>query len=235
MPNVLKALKKFIKGLRKKSVRTFVSGSSLITYTDSSSGWSSGNIELVSMNPSQAKKEDTRIEKKPVEVFKEIIGELPKINLAGLDSQIKLVKKRISMLKELGMGYMGDESVALSYLEARKKFDKNKALFPWAVTNDTLIQQLCSKYKVKLVDFTLYYRNVPMEAIDELEKFMKAWEIINGDEVKPTFKLIIDEGGKETKKDPILLAPSPFGKWWYILGAWDKEVEIVDDLIYHGK
>jgi len=43
------------------------------------------------------------------------------------------------------------------------------------------------------------------------------------------------EVSRERKKDPILLASSPFGKWFYILGAWDKEVEIVDDLVYHNK
>lgn len=27
----------------------------------------------------------------------------------------------------------------------------------------------------------------------------------------------MDQGGKEQKKDPILLAKSPFGRWYYIL------------------
>ena len=85
-----------------------------------------------------------------------------------------------------------------------------------------------------------------MEAIDELEKFMKEYEKVSPG-TKPVLKLIIDDipekapDGKvkgdsiERKKDPILLASSPFGRFFYILGAWDKEVEIVDDLIYHGK
>ena len=47
--------------------------------------------------------------------------------------------------------------------------------------------------------------------------------------------LIIDDGGKETRKDPILLAKSPFGNWFYVLGAWDKEVQYIDDLIYYNK
>jgi hypothetical protein len=72
-----------------------------------------------------------------------------------------------------------------------------------------------------------------MEAIDELEKFINSYNKVSN--ITPVLTLIIDEGGKEDKKDPILLAGSPFGKWYYLLGAWDKEVEFVDDLIYHGK
>jgi hypothetical protein len=72
-----------------------------------------------------------------------------------------------------------------------------------------------------------------MEGIEELEKYAKTYAKVRDDE--PCVGLIIDDGGKEQKKDPILIAGSPFGNWFYILGAWDKEVEYIDDLVYHGK
>lgn len=186
-------------------------------------------------NSKPMKSEDARIEKKPLEVFKELIGEEPKVDLTNIDAHIKLVKRRLDFMKDhMGIGMPADETEALGYLMARKKYLKMKGSFSWAVTNDQKIQALCKTYKVKKVSFTGYYKNVPNEALDELEKFVKAWDKL-GIEYEPYFDLIVDDGGKETKKDPILLAKSPFGRWWYILGAWDKEVEIVDDLIYKGK
>jgi hypothetical protein len=232
--------KKLIQKLRNRSKYAFKSGwgnvatpLSQLAVDISSPGpnqiiqWSNGTVGFSPDMPL-----DNRIDKKPVEVYREIVSEIPKINLSDLDGQIKLVRKRLNMFSELGLS-AGDEKEALIYLNARKKLSKVVTKFAWATTNQKLIERLCSIYKLRIVIFDSYYKNVPMEAVDELEKFLDAWVLVRKD--KPQFKLIIDEGGKETKKDPILLAPSPFGKWYYILGAWDKEVEIVDDLIYNGK
>jgi len=205
------------------------------------SGWDlSGNViglpaELayISNDSPQAKKEDLRIAKKPVEVFKEIFTEEPKLDLLSLDKKIEMVEKRIEVLRDFVGGNISDDIEALKFLKARRKLIKTKTEFKWATTNLKSIQDLVGKYKLRMVDFASFAKNVPMEAVDELEKFMTQYEKVRDDQ--PVLKLIIDECGKETKKDPILLASSPFGKWFYILGAWDKEVEIVDDLIYNGK
>jgi len=139
-------------------------------------------------------------------------------------------------LKTVGVaGNMGNEDEALGFLKARKKYQKCGKLFCWATTTDELIDKLCKKYKVRMVDFGSYQRNVPAEAIDELEKFVNAYDKVRNDTL--ILKLIVDDkpDSPEKKKDPILLAASPFGAWWYVLGAWDREVEIIDDLIYHKK
>jgi hypothetical protein len=183
--------------------------------------------------PSQS--EDKRIEKKPIEVFKELISEKPEVDINNVEAHIKMVKKRMKFIQEhMGICNPTDERDALGYLEARKKYLKMRGSFNWETTNDTLINKLCKDYKVRMVGISGYYRNMPQEALDEMEAFIKVYDKVRVD-LEPTFNLIIDDGGKETKKDPILLARSPFGKWWYVLGAWDKEIEIVDDLIYKGK
>lgn len=192
--------------------------------------WIGENGLSVTAGKAEEKKLDKRIDKKPAEIFEEIISEEPKMNLVGLDKQIELVKRRADFLtKHLRMN-PNDENTALAFLEARKKYQKG--LFEWAITTQSKIDALCNKYKVKDVDFSGYYKNIPNEAIDELEKFCNVWAKVRQDD--PYLRLIIDDkaDSKERKKDPILLAGSPFGKWFYILGAWDKEVEIVDDLIY---
>jgi hypothetical protein len=151
-----------------------------------------------------------------------------------LDNKIALVEKRIRVLQEVGCN-LSNENEALGFLKARKNYLKYKNTFAWETTSDELIEKLCKTYKVRMVEFSSYARNIPAEAIDELEKFNNAYEKVRDD--MPILKLIIDDTveSKERKKDPILLASSPFGAWWYVLGAWDKEVEIIDDLIYHKK
>jgi hypothetical protein len=177
---------------------------------------------------------DLRVEKKPVEIVSEIIAKKPEIQVGAIDDQIKIVKARLKVLKRFN-GQTGDELLALRYLKARKRFTKNEKLFPWAITTDAMISELVKKYQVQFVNFGSYSKSVPIEATDQLEKFSTAWEKTVDDEFTPDIKLITDYKGPEHKKDPILLAESPFGAWWYVLGAWDKEVEIVDDLVYKGK
>lgn len=204
------------------------------------SGWNTNDSGLIGIyevdlleSSSTKQKKDKRIEKKPVEIYKEIILEEPKMNLEDLDGQIALVERRKEVLSDYLEDYViRQEDVVIEFLKARKKYDETKDNFKWALTTQKLIDDLCKKYKVRCVNFEPFYRNVPMEAVDEIEKFGEAWKTVRKDE--PFLKLIIDYG-KEEKKDPILLAGSPFGNWFYILGAWDKEVEIVDDLIYNGK
>lgn len=182
----------------------------------------------------ESRSKDLRVDKKPVEIVSEIIAKKPEIQVGGLDDQIKIVKARLKVLQRFN-GQTGDEMLALRYLKARKKFAKYEKLFPWAITTDAMIDALVKKYKVQFVGFGSYSKSIPNEATDELEKFSSAWEKVVDDEFTPELRLITDYKGPEHKKDPILLAESPFGGWWYVLGAWDKEVEIVDDLVYKGK
>ena len=177
-------------------------------------------------------KVDQRIQKKPVEVYEEIISDTkPDIDCTNLDEKIKMVKERILVLKRyLGRTEPVDENIALGFLNARKKLLKSKAKFDWQITTKDKIEDLCNKYKVKLVGFSGFYKSMPTEALTELDNFVEQYEKVSDEE--PNIFLIIDDGGKEHKKDPILLVNSPFGNWYYVLGAWDKEIEIVDKLIY---
>jgi len=193
---------------------------------------SMGGVNWGSSSSSDSK--DKRKVAKPVDVFEEIISEKPKIDLHNLDKQIKIVKERKKVLQShLRKNNFEHEEMAISYLRARKKYTKYKDWFKWPVTTNDLIKKLCNKYKVRMVGIDSYYRNVPKEGVMEIERFGEAVRCVTN--YNPQFKLIIDDGGKEERKDPILLGASPFGNWYYVLGAWDSEVEIVDRLIYGGK
>lgn len=178
---------------------------------------------------------DLREDKKPVQVVGEIIAKKPEIQTGGLKDQIKIVEARLKVLKKYG-GNTSDETLALQFLKARQKYTKTEKLFSeWPITTDEMIQELVKKYKVQFVNFYSYSKSLPIQATEQLEKFGAAWEKVVDDDTKPDLRMITDYKGTEHKKDPILLAASPFGAWWHILGAWDEEVKIVDDLVYHGK
>lgn len=238
-------LTQFIKKLRKKSRRAYQSGyqnveprqdtnpSIYMTPTTGTTSAISDNM-WVSRPLVEAEVEKVkRIKKKPVEVVKDIISEIPKMNMTNIKLQIKTVNRRMTLLKEELDVDPTDEREALEYLRARLKWEKYGKYFRWAITTNVLLEKLVKTYELRNVGFGGYYKSIPNEAIDELEQFIKYWKKVCNKE--PEVRLIIDEGGTETKKDPILLAHSPFGKWWYILGAWDREVQFVDDIIYHGK
>lgn len=227
---MLSQLKRLIKRMRKKSLPAYQTG--WYGNTDNNYVQFTSIENTVHTLATGDKVADTRVVKKPVEIVGEIVVDQPLLNLDNLDQQIKTVKRRIDVLEEQSVP-LADEHEALGYLKARQRYKKFASLFRWSITTADKIDELCRTYKVQKVSFASYVKNVPNEALDEIEKFMRAWEKVRDD--KPDLSLIIDYDGPEHKKDPILLARSPFGRWFYILGAWDKEVEIVDDLIYKGK
>lgn len=185
------------------------------------------------------KKIDKRIEKKPIEVYEEIISQEPKIDLNSLNKKIALVKQRKDIIEKMIKKQPAtDEIEALGFLEARKKYTKYKDLFKWSITTFELIDKLLKKYKLKILDLssTTGHKIIPMEGLLELKKFINAYQKVRNDE--PILKIILDDSDNQQAKekrrraDPIILASSPFGKWFYILGAWDKEIEYIEDLIY---
>ena len=228
-------LRKLIQKLKRKSLNTYQSGWNMPTESSPemrNRPIAYDTVTTPSYLPTEPK-EDKRIEKKPVEVVGEITAEEPVMNMQDLDVQIKIVKRRLKALTDLDLKNNDNEKLALAFLKARKKYIKYKNLFKWPITTSAKITDLCSKYKLRSAFLEGYVRNVPTEALDELEKYIDAYQTVT--EGRPKVELIIDDGGKETRKDPILLASSPFGRWFYVLGAWDKEIEYVDDIIYKNK
>jgi len=186
---------------------------------------------------SSNKKEDTRIHKKPIEIWEKLINEKPNIDCINLNAKIEIVKQRIKVLEENTREIPKDEYEVIGYLLARKKYNKYLQLFQWPITTEEKIQDLCKTWSVELVKIEQWYTLIPDEGIQEIKKYREACNKIRPE--KPLFRLIIPvksyEEKKERRRDPILLASSPFGRWDYILGAWDKEVAIVDELIYNYK
>ena len=199
----------------------------------------SDSIELsnTATQSSSIVKTDDRKELKPIEVFKELTADKPNLDLNDLDSKIKAIKKRIDFMKDdIGAPAIEEQNV-LSWLEARKKGVKAKimAQFYWPVTTTQKLIDLLKKYKLIETTFNEYSLAVPQEAIDEMEKYVKLCRKVTKDE--PEFILVVEDTPiqKTKHRDPIILATSPFGKFLHVLGAWDKEVEIMHELYFKGK
>lgn len=183
-------------------------------------------------------KKDKRKKVNPIDVFKEVEIEDIEISFDNLEEKIKAVTERVGILKEhLDEDHFKDEYKTVFYLQNRLKYLKLKKKHPldWAMTNHDAIADLCTRYKLRKVPLKQYYTLVPKAGIDEIAWYTKQYKAIVGDD--PIFELIIKDDVKTEKKDrdPILLANSPLGNFYFVLGAWDDEVEIVDEIIYGNK
>lgn len=174
---------------------------------------------------------DERIVAKPKDVLSELYcrDEDFKLDLTNLKSKLKdMEKRRVFMKEELNQS-TEEEDHAIEWLKSRMRYVKLKERFNWPVTNDVKIGELCKKYKVQTASVGVYKRCIPAEAIDAMEEYVKLYKKVA--DVQPLdIKLIVDVGGPEQKKDPIIYAASPFGNYYYVLGAWDEEVAILDEL-----
>lgn len=211
--------------------------------------WQGGMTQGVGSFPAakpEEKKADTRKAVEPKAVFEEIKKKSPEISFDNLDEKIIAVEKRIEVLKEhLSPEHLRDEQKTLFFLRNRRLYLKTGKKYPidWAMTNREAVDDLCKRYKLKVVPLKQYYTLIPGEGIKEMDRYTNAYKAITCGDC-PIFELIIKdveakttEGQKQKKKDrdPILLANSPFADTMFVLGAWDDEVEIVDEIIYHGK
>lgn len=236
-------------GERMTSDSVMVSGSGTVSYGVDTALMSyvpdqtETTARLPFKNPPE--KVDQRKVVEPKAVFDELKQKTPEISFDNLDEKIRVVSERIEILKEhLDNEHLKDEHMTLFYLQNRKKYLKTKEKFPinWAMTTRDAVDDLCKNYKLKVVAIKQYYTLLPKEGISELDRYTKAYKAITGD--NPIFELIIKDAdaktqeGKQQKKkdrDPILIANSPFGNALFVLGAWDEEVEIVDEIIYNSK
>src|SRR3990167_2179966 len=177
------------------------------------------------------KNNEPKIEVKPIEIWEKLKSEKPNLDCTLLDEKIKIVKNRINVIEQNMRDIPTDEYEVMGYLEARKKYKQYASLFKWPITTEEKITELCRVYAVELETLEHWYTLIPDEGIQEMNQYREVCKKIRPE--KPIFRLIVpvksyEEKG-ERRRDPILLASSPFGRWDYILGAWDKEVAIVDE------
>lgn len=194
-----------------------------------------GNLSFDSPISEAAGRQNIRVVKKkvtPKEVRCELEMPATKVALEFLEEKIKLVKGKLELIKS--NHYSKNELEAMiERLENRKKYNEEIESFFLQLkpTSDEKIEDLLKKYELVMDTSDIYVPDFPEEAITIMQKYTEHCSTLCNK--KPIFYVIATEDYfkvKRAQRDPILLAQSPFGFYWYILGAWDKELIFLPEL-----
>jgi len=185
----------------------------------------------------QKKSKTIKITVKPIDVLKELERMPTKYSLEGLDEKITMMKDKISMIGQNNT--RNEAEVLLELLKNRKKYykkaDDGKIFWEYFAqfdtTHDGLIKKLLDKYELVMESADIFIPELPAAASETMSEFAKKFQELT--ERKPRFFVIATRDSFKKnyeKRDPILLVQSPFGFYYYILGAWDKEMLYLPEL-----
>lgn len=156
-------------------------------------------------------------------------------HLAGIKEKRSLLPK----MPKKGIPY-GGTMFAVVELESieerlhnRLKLDNWKAsVDKYPHTTSALINEVLTKNSnLRCKSANEFIPDFPKEAIEAMKDYNEMCVGVCGRETH--FYVIADMkdfGEKNKRRDPILLAQSPFGFFWQILGAWDEEMMYLGDL-----
>jgi hypothetical protein len=155
-----------------------------------------------------------------------------------IDSTIKTLETKLKLMKGKGdsgsIGYGRQELESMiTRVANRTKFKEFEHFFKdFAYTSNDLINASLKKHKnLRCKLATEFIPDFPADAIAAMEGYTDNTMRLCGQ--KPIFYVIADQkdfGEVMKKRDPILLAQSPYGFFWQILGAWDKEMILLEEL-----
>lgn len=153
-----------------------------------------------------------------------------------IDKQLATFKDKLNLItsEEYDMRRGVDEiSSVILRLENRKKYEEVKEYFePYAYTTTSKINDvLKGQDHLKLGQVAQFFADMPKEAVEAMKHYEAGCKKLCNK--KPVFYIIANKKDfkkTEKRRDPILLAQSPFGHIWQILGAWDEEMILLESL-----
>ena len=171
-----------------------------------------------------------KIAVKPKDVLEELETIPTPWTLSNLNDKIEVLKYKAQLITQ---SYSKREVEGLiERLENRKKWNKFKNFFnEFQNTTDEKIDDLLDKYDLVMKTSDLFIPEFPDDAIAVMKKYTENMEKLC--KKKPVFYVIAEPDKFKKayeKRDPILLVQSPFGFYWQILGAWDKEMILLSEL-----
>lgn len=176
----------------------------------------------------------------PKAVYHELERMPTPFTLLDMERKIKLYKSLSGLVRHSNAGgIVSTLKDVIIRLEARVKYRNNKetrAFFDqFQNTNDDRIQALLEKYDhLRIGPADDFIPEMPEDALELMVEYTKQVHAITG--AKAVFYLIARDSDFKRKKDargkrdPILLAQSPFGFYWQVLGAWDEEMLLLDEI-----
>ena len=173
---------------------------------------------------------------------KQALGELGRMpthfSLEGLDDKISMFESKRDMITQRYA--VDDVERMLTCLRNRKKYDLPMSdgqtprqffgLFD-ATTHDMIEALLARRKHLVMKEAEIFIPEFPQEATETMAAYTTKCEELTGK--KPKFYVIATESAfreADKKRDPILLAPSPFFFGYHILGAWDQEMLYLPEL-----
>lgn len=188
------------------------------------------------------KKPEPKIDEKltPKKVFelKLLNDEAFKINVdpTYIDKQITDFKEKLNLISaeeyDMRNGIKEISSIK-TRMENRKKYPEFKDFFDqFAYTTSSKIEDVVKKHDyLRLGQIAQFIADMPSDAIQTMKDYSKKTQELCGKDA--VYYIIADKKDFEksnSRRDPILLAQSPFGHFWQILGAWDKEMVFLEQL-----
>lgn len=244
---MIKTIKKLFSGGKKSEINVVMSSSDglddtfLFDFKNYQSGYRGNGVTLTTtfMNFSGsddstaneiADKKPKKIAVKPIDVVNELETIPTPWTLSNLQDKIEILEYKRDLITQK---YSKREVEAMiERLENRKKWDKFRKFFDgYQNTTDEKIDVLLDKYDLVMKTSDLFVPEFPDIAIQTMKSYTD--HMMKLCKKKPVFYVIAEPDKFRKayeKRDPILLVQSPFGFYWQILGAWDKEMMLLSEL-----
>ncbi|SRR5579885_510265 len=186
------------------------------------------------------KKQDERVQITPKGVYemKLLHDESYRLNTNPeyVDQQLADFKQKLALIKSeewdvrRGVDEIGSMVIRL---ENRKKYPEVKEFFeqfPYTMSSriDALVK---AQDHLKLGKIAEFIADMPKDATDVMKRYNEHTKKVC--DKQAVFYIIANKKDFERtsqRRDPILLAQSPFGHFWQILGAWDEEMLFLEQL-----
>ncbi len=171
-----------------------------------------------------------KIAVKPIDVVNELETIPTPWTLSNLQDKIEILEYKRDLITQK---YSRREVEGMiERLENRKQWAKFRKFFEgYQNTTDEKIDDLLDKYDLVMQTSDLFVPEFPDVAIQTMKSYTD--HMMKLCKKKPVFYVIAEPDKFRKayeKRDPILLVQSPFGFYWQILGAWDKEMMLLSEL-----
>lgn len=171
-----------------------------------------------------------KIKIKPVDVLYELERSPTPFSLTNLDDKVSVLKDKAKLIRQ---HYAKIEIEGLiERIENRKHFESNKEFFSrFDNTTEEKIDKILDKYELVMKSADIFIPEFPDIGVKIMNEYTDIMQKICGK--LPVFYVIAEESSFKKayiKRDPILLVQSPFGFYWQILAAWDKELLLLSEL-----
>ena len=168
---------------------------------------------------------------KPIDVFKELETIPTPITLENLEEKIMTLKLKAEFIRS-NMYAKKEVIDMITRIENRRKWDEYKEFFErFDNTTTDKVNALVNKYELVLKSADLFIPKFPKEAMEIMKEYKDNVKKLCGK--APIFYVIAEKAmfkSEDKRNDPILLVQSAFGIYWQILGAWDKELVLLEEL-----